>query len=169
MEFPGLEDTSDTAAHRHTQAGGDEDTAMRKRRSARRGSTMIEFSLVALLLMITIFASFEFDRMVLAYTSLAHAARAGVRYAIVHGSNRTGTGDPPSGPGNTINVETVVKNFARTGTVDPATLAVAVAYPGGNTPGSLVTITVTFPYHPFTTILPLNLNLTSTTQGIIVF
>jgi len=107
--------------------------------------------------------------MVLVYTSLANSARAGVRYAIVHGSNRTGTGEPASGPGNTTNVETVVKNLAKAGTVDPSTLTVTVAYSGGNTPGSLVTVTVTYPYHPFTTVLPLNVNITSTTQGIIVF
>ena len=72
---------------------------IRNRHSRQRGSTIVEFALVVFLLLLLTFAGIEFDRMVLVYTTVAHATRTGVRYAIVHGSDRTGIGDPASGPG----------------------------------------------------------------------
>ena len=143
---------------------------MRKRKSAQRGATIIEFALVTLLLMIVIFAGIEFDRMLLVYTSLADSARAGVRYAIVHGSDRTGTGDPASGPGNTSYVDAKVRQYASAGTINTSVsaLKVFVEYPVNNKPGSLVKVTVKYLYDPFVA-LPLGVNMTSATQGIIVF
>ena len=141
---------------------------MTRRKSSQRGATLIEFALVAFLLMMVIFACFEFNRMVLVYTTLANASRAGVRYAIVHGSDRTGTGDPASGPGNTTNVVTKVKQFASMGTLNTSNLSVVVDYPVNNKPGSLVKVSLSYPYNPFI-VLPLNVNITSATQGIIVF
>lgn len=141
---------------------------MRRRKSARRGSTIIEFALVTLLLMVVIFAGIEFDRMVSVYTAVANSARAGVRYAIVHGSDRTGTGDPPSGPGDQSAVIAKVRQFASAGLLDPSALNVDVQYPVDNKPGSLVKVAVTYPYDPFI-VLPLTVNITSATQGIIVY
>jgi Flp pilus assembly protein TadG len=139
-----------------------------RRRSSQGGSSIIEFAFITFLLMLVIFASIEFDRLMLVYTTVANSARAGARYAIVHGSDRTGTGDPASGPGNTANVETVVRNFAGSGMLDTARLNVSVEYPTNNKPGSEVRITVIYPYDPFV-FLPLKVNLNSRTRGIIVF
>jgi Flp pilus assembly protein TadG len=47
---------------------------------------MVEFSVVALLTAITLLFVVEIGRTVLVYTTVANAARAGVRYAVVHGS-----------------------------------------------------------------------------------
>jgi len=118
--------------------------------------------------MTVILASIEFDRMILVYTSVADSARAGMRYAIVHGSTRTTTGDPPSGPLDYTHVVTVVNNFASAGTIDTSSLSVTASYPSGNKPGSRVTVSVTYPYNPFV-LLPLQVNLTSSSDGIIVF
>jgi TadE-like protein len=143
---------------------------MRTRKSARRGATIIEFAMVTLLLMIVILAGIEFDRMVLVYTALANSARAGVRYAIVHGSDRTTTGDPASGPGDKTAVIAKVRQFASAGMLDtsPLKLTVTVEYPVDNKPGSLVKVAVAYVYDPFV-VLPLGVNITSATQGIIVF
>ena len=145
---------------------------MRRRKSAQRGSTLIEFALVTFMLMIVILAGIEFDRMVLVYTTLGNAARAGVRYAIVHGSHRTGTGDPPSGPGTEAAVVAKVRQYASAGLLNtaPAVLDVAVTYPAGNNEtGSRVKVSLTYHYDPFVK-LPLGiLDLKSSTQGIIVF
>jgi Flp pilus assembly protein TadG len=140
-----------------------------KRRSSQRGSSLVEFAFVIFLLMLVIFASIEFDRFILVYTTVANAARAGARYAIVHGSDRSpSTGDPASGPGNTTNVETLVKQFAGSGMLTTANVNVTVEYPTDNKPGSEVRITVTYPYDPFI-VLPLSVTLSSKTRGIIVY
>lgn len=141
---------------------------MSRRRSSQRGSNLVEFSLVAFLVMLTAFASIEFDRMILVYTSLSNATRAGARYAIVHGSDRTATGEPASGPSDQSNVVAVVKKFAGIGALDTNTLNVVVSYPTNNKPGSTVKITTTYPYVPFV-VLPIRVTLTTTAQGIIVF
>ena len=81
-----------------------------RRKRLERGAGLIEFALVALQLMLVLLSLLEFGRMVLVSTSVANAARTGVRYAIVHGATRTGTGvDGPSSSGSTTNVEDNVR------------------------------------------------------------
>lgn len=142
----------------------------RSRRTGQQGSALVEFSLVALQLCIVLLAVVEFGRMVLVSTTVAHAARTAVRYAIVHGGTRTGTGtDGPSGPGSTSEIQANLVRYAGTGLMDTSRLVVAVTYPdGNNNPGSRVMVTVRYPYNPFT-VLPLRVNLGSTTEGVICF
>jgi Flp pilus assembly protein TadG len=134
---------------------------------------MVEFSVVALLTAITLLFVVEIGRTVLVYTTVANAARAGVRYAVVHGSSRaTGsTVDSASGPGSSpAQVVTVVKNFASAGLLTTSRLVVTVTYPGGsNAPGQYVTVSAVYPYDPLTTYFSKTLRLGSASQGIIAF
>jgi Flp pilus assembly protein TadG len=57
----------------------------KSRRSGQRGQSLVEFSLVALLTVMMMLFVAEMGRMLLVYTAVANAARAGSRYAIVHG------------------------------------------------------------------------------------
>jgi Flp pilus assembly protein TadG len=144
------------------------------RRSARRGSTLVEFSFVAFTLMLMIFAGIEFDRMMLLYNTLTEAAREGARYAICHGSQRPddGTVNGASGPG-TSNTDTQIKNlvkrYASAGILNTANLTVTVSYSNSsNAHGNPVQVTVSYPYDPFT-VLPLNVTFRATSKGIITF
>lgn len=139
-----------------------------------QGSTLVEFSLVAFMFIIVLFGVVEMGRMILVYTTLAQAARAGARYAIVHGAERTGSGvTGPSGPTCPCpQVQTVVTNFASAGLLDTSKLTINVTYPNGtSTAGSLVSVTVTYPYDPLVTFFNSMLSTTmgSTTQGVITF
>jgi len=137
-----------------------------------RGSSLIEFALISVMLVIVLVGVVEMGRMVLVYTTIANAARAGARYAIVHGADQTVS---PSGPGNPCtcpNVKTAVKNFASAGLVNISQLTITVSYPNGsNTAGSPVTVKVTYTYDPlinyFSSIL--NKTLGSTSEGVITF
>jgi len=138
----------------------------------RAGQTLVEFSLVYFMAFILMLAVVEISRMVLVYTTVANAARAGARYAVVHGSNHTGAGaNGPSGPGNNPpQIVTVIKNFASAGLLQTSNLLITVNYPGGsNAPGQLLSVTVIYPYDPFTTFLPLRVRLGSVTQGVILY
>ena len=127
----------------------------------RRGTALVEFSFVALLLFMVLFGMFEIDRMVLVSTALADSTRAGVRYAIVHGSDNAVTTDQ---------VKTVNKNYASTGILNTANLNFpTLTYTPNNQPGSKVDITVTYQYDPFTSYFPLSVTLSSTSQGIITY
>jgi Flp pilus assembly protein TadG len=140
-----------------------------------QGDAMVEFSIVAVLFMILLLSVVEMSRMVLVYTTMANAARAGARYAIVHGGDRTGTVGTyygPSTPGNTTEVQTVAKNFASAGLVKVSNLTVNVTYPdGNNAAGSRVDVSVSYVYDPllgyFSSIL--NKTLSSTSEGVITF
>ena len=141
--------------------------------SGRAGQTMVEFSVVAVLTAVMLLFVVEIGRTVLVYTTVANAARAGVRYASVHGSSRSAgaTVDSASGPGNDpAQVVTVVKNFASAGLLTTSRLVVHVTYPGGsNAPGQYVTVSAVYPYDPLTTYFSKTLRLGSASQGIIVF
>jgi Flp pilus assembly protein TadG len=142
------------------------------RRRRRAGQTLVEFSMVTFLTVIMLLAIVEISRMVLVYTTVANSARAGARYAVVHGSNRTGSGaDGPSGPANNpAQVVTVIKNFASAGLLTTNNLIITVNYPGAsNLPGQLLSVTVIYPYDPFTSYFPLRVRLGSTTQGVILY
>jgi len=136
------------------------------------GQTLVEFALVAFLAVILLLSVVEIGRIALVYTTVANAARAGARYAIVHGATRTGSGvDGPSGPaGNPPEVVTVVRNFASAGLLAAGNLIITVNYPGAsNAPGQPVSVTVIYPYDPLTTYFPLQVRLGSMSQGVIAF
>jgi Flp pilus assembly protein TadG len=146
---------------------------MRKRIDRRwrddQGATLVEFSLITFMYLILLFSVVEMGRMLIVYTALANAAHAGTRYAIVHGSDLT---SGACGPGNTAAVQTAVSNFAAAGLLNTSSLNTVVSYPAGtNTPGSTVTVTVTYTYDPllgyFSKIL--NKTLGSSSEGVITF
>lgn len=145
----------------------------RSRLGSEEGQSLVEFSLTLFFTIITIFAVLEFGRMVLVYTTVANAARAGARYAIVHGADRTGSGSTgPSGPTCPCSqVNTMVTNFASTGLIDTSRMTINVSYSPDNKAGSTVTVTVSYPYDPFITFFNslLNVNIGSTSVGVISF
>lgn len=141
--------------------------------TGRRGQGLVEFSVIAVMTVILLLFVAETGRMLLVYATVANAARAGVRYATVHGNSRaTGsTVDDASGPGaNPSQVVTVVKDFAGAGLLTLSLLVINVTYPGGsNAPGQSVNITVVYPYNPLTTYFSKTLRLGSASQGVIVY
>ena len=138
---------------------------------SRRGAAIVEFAAVCVLLILVVLAAIELSRMALVANAVANSARAGVRYAVTHGSDRTGTGSTgPSGPGNNpTQVVRVVKGFAGAAPISQANLTVTVTYPdASNTPGSRVDVKVVYAYDPLTA-LPLSVNLGSTSEGVITY
>jgi Flp pilus assembly protein TadG len=146
------------------------------RRAGQRGASLVEFALVALLLCLLLLVFVDFGRMFLVYNSINNSARAGVRYAIVHGDGggtRVGSGPAP----NPADVVAVVINFAGSAPLDKTLLdpvlhpgAVTVTYlDGSNAVGSLVEVRVTYPYDPLLGYFPLNFSLRGRSQGRVAF
>lgn len=149
-----------------------------KSKSGCRGSIMIEFAFVLIPLMAIIFGGIEMDRMLLAYTSLGNAARAGVRYAIVHGQYADGAVTSATRD----NIAQQVKTFARLGMIDSSSMAITPNCTNGTGAyitvchqdltgkvGTRVSVRVSHPYTPFTTFFPFSLTLSSTAAGTIAF
>ena len=138
--------------------------------------------------MMMMFSTVEIERMVLVSTTIANSARAGLRYAIVHGHTRkAGSGvDGESSSVKHTEVDKVVKNFASAGLLTTSNLNIQVTYallpppspctnlsplPPTNSPGcGQVTVKVTYSYDPLVSwFSQLRLNLGSTAQGVIAF
>ena len=138
-----------------------------------RGNTIIEFALSALMLLLLIFGIFEMSRMLLVYNTVANAARAGDRYAIVHGEDSAAT----------INqIQTVVRNYLSAAPMSASNATINVCYTGAtitggvcsggsNAKGSTVSVSVTYPYDPFVSYYSpfLSVNISSTSQGVITW
>lgn len=138
--------------------------------SSQRGQSLVEFSIAAFLAVLLLLAVVEIARMMMVYVTVANSARIGGRYAIVHGSTRTGGGaDGPSGPANNPpQIVALVKNVSVL--LDKSKLLITVSYPSAsNAPGKPVTVTVIYPYDPWTTYLPMRVRLGSTSKGVIAF
>ena len=138
------------------------------------GGSLVEFSLVTVMLVLVMIGVVEVARMTLVYTALANSARAGARYASVHGHGRAGGSgvNGESGPAsNPAQVLTVVKNVASAGLVRLADANITVTYSPSNTPGSTVTVRVVYTYAPLVSYFSalLNAHLGSTSQGVITF
>ena len=134
-----------------------------------RGQTLVEFGVCALLAVLMLLAVVEFGRMVLAYTTISNAARIGLRYAMVHGSDNSTT---------TTQIQTVVNNYLTAAAIDTSTATVTTTYPGysgagcasGSTnPGCPVKVSVSYPYQTMVTYFPINVTLSTQTEGVITF
>ena len=144
--------------------------------SSERGAGLVEFAIVAFTLLMLLFAGIELDRMLFVYSNLADAAKAGVRYAITHGNNKTVGACTAT---DNAAIVTVVKNYL-TGidktkvspdfTVD-VTYGNATGSPlsGGNGTGDPVTVAVKYKYDPWVAIPGLKVPLGATARGIITF
>jgi Flp pilus assembly protein TadG len=115
------------------------------RSSSRRGSTIIEFAILAFTLLVVLFTGIELIRMAFIYTNLADAAKAGVRYAIVRGSTRSSGASSSADPSPVVDM---IKYYVTA--VDPTKLNVTVNYlDTNNHPGSRVQVLVSYTYDPW--------------------
>lgn len=133
-------------------------TGCRHRSSRTRGQALVEFSLVAPLFFLLLFAIIDFGRYVYYVQVLNNAAREGARYAIVHGAASLSPTGPPDDPSGAA-VIGVVRNYAIgvIGINDPSMLTVTPTW--GTPPavpdndrGTTVTVEVTY---AFTSAIPL--------------
>jgi Flp pilus assembly protein TadG len=128
-----------------------------------RGSSMIEFTISAFLLVLILLAALEFDRMLLAYTSLCNSTKAAVRYAIVHGNDS-------SQVASTTDIQNQVKTYLAGMDTTGTRLTVNVSFPSGQDAGNPVVVTAQYSYDPWVIPLPLNgVRLSAKSQGIITW
>ena len=118
------------------------ESSRRLRRRRQRGEALLEFALTwTLFLMITVVGIMDFGRAIWSYNLLAHGAREGVRYAIVHGSRS-------DAPATAADIQAFVRS--RTAFLDPTSVEVNVTWTpeGDNSPGSVVTVQARHTFQP---------------------
>jgi Flp pilus assembly protein TadG len=149
---------------------------MKSNLTSRRGSSIVEFAIVAFVLLMVVFGVFEFCRMALVYANLANASRVAVRYAITHGVDRTNACNASAGCGSTDGTATssdicgtsgVLTSFAK-GPLDTSKLSCTYSGLGGGV-GTTVRVNVSYAYDPWFNIVPYKVTLSSTSQGVITY
>ena len=116
---------------------------------------LLEFSLSVWALLLVTFLIFEFCMTVYTYSVLGDAAREGVRYAIVHGSDSSLCSGPGAGCGDAAgnNVVQVVNHYAALSFHDLRRMTVTPAWPDGTaTPASRIVVTISYPYVAYLTL-----------------
>jgi Flp pilus assembly protein TadG len=151
-----------------------------KRGNNSRGATMVEFSLTFLVVTFVLFLLIEFSLWVHCYNTLADAAKAGVRYAVVHGSGTSSTtqSGPTSCPNtgcvsdcntNVTAVQNEVKKWAGFSIYSTSAITVNVCYlDGTNSTPNRVRVTVSNSISPFFSVFGGTPPVTAAAQGRIV-
>lgn len=143
------------------------------------GQALLEMAISLGLIMVIVFLVFEFSLMAYTFAVMNDAAREGVRYAIVHGTNNSSCSGPGgAGPNNTTvtcgdssgaNVVSRVTAYAAASLHALPAGDVAVSYPDGSSaPPSRVQVTVTYPYVPLISYPGIAPTMTLTSLGRIV-
>lgn len=138
-----------------------------------RGQNLLEFAACVILTLAMLFAVVEFGRMMLVYTTIANAARVGVRYAMVNGSDTSTT---------TTDITALVNDYLSAAPIVTGAgsghATVSISYPGytalacasgAKDPGCPVLVTVSYAYQPMLTYFRFNVTLSSQSQGVITF
>lgn len=109
---------------------------LRRSRRVRRGVSLMELAVILPIVLLLLMGTIDFAQVMYAYGTVSEAARAGARYAMVHGS----TAASPAGPSaNDSAVATVVKNNAPA--LNPSQLTITSSWPSGsNRAGSQVSV-----------------------------
>jgi len=141
----------------------------RTRRDRSRGQGLVEFALIFPVLVLVLLGVFDFGRAIFAYNTLANAARAGVRVAIVNQNGPSGCAGGNGGtPPDTTKVS--AQDCALQAAVSLVGTTVTVTYKditdrtvctvtGGNPDGGpalvgcLAVVTTTYTFHPITPII----------------
>ena len=132
-------------------------------RKSDRGATLVEFAVTSILFFLLVFGIAEFGRAIWLYGTIAHGAREGARYAMVHGSESTRPVDDDTdvtGPPFRQSVQNYVRG--RAPGLEGATVTTTWSQPAGcgETPckkaseGATVTVRVQVTFDPVVWFMP---------------
>ena len=139
---------------------------------AEEGSLVVETALSLLLVIPMVFWMFEMCMLTYTYSVLGDAARQGVRYAIVHGTDSGNCSGPSSGCADTAaaNVKSVVTAAAAYSFHDLSKMTVRVNYPDlASNPPSRVNVTINYTYVPYIKLPGIANSVQLTAQGRIIY
>ncbi len=148
---------------------------------AQRGSTIVEFAIVVIGLMLFILGIIEFGQALYTYHAVTNAARIGTRYAIVRGTDAGSTCGSYTGAAcaaTSAQIQAFVQAQAVLPspgpTVSPSWSTASYYNPGTSCnssthgAGCLVSVQVTYPFHfNLPLIAPITVNFNSTSQMIV--
>jgi Flp pilus assembly protein TadG len=141
-------------------------------RHSEDGSLMVETAMALLVVMPLVFWLFEICMLTYTYSVLGDAARQGIRYAIVHGTDSAVCSGPSTGCGDSVgaNVSAVVKKAAAYSFHNLSNMQVSVTYPdASSSPPSRVAVAISYTYVPYIQLPGIVQNIQTSAQGRIVY
>ena len=135
------------------------------------GAAQIEFLISIVTFLITIFWTFEISMLIYTYVVMGAAAKAGVRYAIVHGKLSGSCQGPSTGCDATAaNVKSIVNSYAALSLHDTSALTPTVTYVDSTSaaPGR-VQVQIQYSYIPYVNFPGFSPTLVASAEGRIVF
>jgi len=121
-----------------------------------QGSALVEGTLVLTIVLLVIFGMIQFSYVVFGYNAVVYSARAGTRYAAVHGSSS------PS-PCSASTVQTQVLN--QLPGIPASAVTVTTTWTPNNNPGNTVKVTVSANFSPMASlVMKQGLTLSSSSQ-----
>jgi Flp pilus assembly protein TadG len=140
----------------------------RRKRGPQRGAVMVEFALSILFTVLLIFMVFEMVSLVYTYAVLSDAAKEGVRYAIVRGSDVAAA--EQCSPTSTTGLINAVTDYAKMSLHDVSAITVTPTYPDGdNAATDRVKVTVSYTYVPYISLPFTAPTITTTAEGRITY
>jgi len=137
------------------------------------GSASIETAISLTVAFALVFWLFELCQCAYSIAVLDDAVAEGIRYAVVHGSDSSNCSGPTTGCADSsgANVSTVVTTWAKLTLHNMSGMTVSVSWPEstGCKPGSLVTVTATYPYVAMIKGLSFSPTVVATAQGRIIY
>lgn len=127
------------------------------RPSRQRGVMAVEFAITCTLFFLMLFGIIEGGRAIWIYNTMAHAASEGARHAIVRGSSSTS-------PATTASIQSYVED--QVSGLTGLTVSTSWANPS-KTPGTTVTVTVSYPFSPILPVPIGNLTLSKASTMVI--
>jgi Flp pilus assembly protein TadG len=141
-----------------------------RRQRRQRGATLPETALILTVLLALTFGVIDFGRAAYAYAFVAQLAREGSRWAMVRGGQCSKLDNCNAGQSQ---IQTYVRGLSE-GATNPNNITVTATWPkcppgsSGNSPGCVVSVSVTYPFTFMLPFLPsLQLNMSSTSQMVI--
>lgn len=120
------------------------------------GAVQVESALCYTIIFTLMLGVMQFCMMIYTYAVLAEAARVGVRYAVVHGTDNTSScSGPTTGCSDSTgaNVVTAVKTYAAGYVSAVPGMQILPTYPdAASTPPSRVVVKINYTYLPFSTL-----------------
>ena len=147
-------------------------TPRRRLRHGEDGSLMVETALALLVVLPMVFSLFEICMLTYTYSVLGDAARQGVRYAIVHGTDSAVCSGPSTGCGDSAgaNVISIVQKAAAYSFHNISGMTVQVTYPdASSSPPARVAVAITYTYVPYIQLPGIVQNIHTSAQGRIIY
>ncbi len=136
------------------------------------GSLMVETAVALSVAVPIVMWMFELCMLTYTYSVLGDAARQGVRYAIVHGTDSSVCSGPSSGCGDSAgaNVVSQVKDYAASSFHDLSGMTVTVTYPdASSSPPSRVAVSIQYTYVPYIKLPGIDQTVNLNAEGRIVY